>query len=301
MSGHERMRTRPAIAEVLAECRDAVEGRLVTLVPAGEQPLDRAMHAAVTSPGKRLRPSLVLVVARAFGRGDAALTDAACAVELVHAASLVLDDLPCMDDAELRRGQPTVHRQFGEAVAILAAFALLARAQAVLAAALAEAGLAPAYRDAMLRRCAGVVDRLCSGQALDLELGNGHADLARLERIHTLKTGALFEFAAELGAVGAGVTGTALETLLAFARNLGLAFQVADDLLDATGTSEQAGKSVRRDLALGRTTFVTVFGVAGARELCGELFDAARAALAPLGARAALLTELLEVIRARTS
>jgi len=286
---------------VLGECRAAVEDRLAALVPPGETNLARAMHAAVSSPGKRLRPALVLLVGRAHGRPLAGLVDVACTVELIHAASLLLDDLPCMDDAELRRGRPTVHRQFGEAVAILAAFALLARAQALLAEALAAVGLAPTYRDEMLRRCAEVIDHLCRGQALDLELAGGPADLGRLESIHTLKTGALFEFAAELGAVTSGLTGATLETLLAFARNLGLAFQVGDDLLDASGSPAEVGKTLHRDATLGRTTFVSVFGVDGARALRDELLDAARAALAPLGAKSTLFVELIEVVRVRTS
>lgn len=271
------------------------------LPPGGEDPLSAAMRAAVLAPGKRIRPALVLLVARAFGRGGAEVVDVACVPELVHAASLVLDDLPCMDDAELRRGQPTLHRQFGEAVAILAAFALLARAQALLPQALAAAGVPPAHRRDLQRRFAEVIEALCRGQVADLGLPGPAATLDALERIHAQKTGALFEYAALLGAVTAGAHGRAVEAVLAYARNLGLAFQVSDDLLDALGNASTLGKPVGKDATLARTTFVSVFGVAGAEALCEDLVEAARQALAPLGAAARHLNELATYVRHRTA
>ncbi len=281
----------------------AVNGRLAVHVPPADPGdlLGAAMHAAVLSPGKRIRPALVLLVAEAFGRSDEWVLEVACVPELVHAASLVLDDLPCMDDAETRRGEPTLHRRFGEAVALLAAFALLARAEALLPQALAAAGVAPAHRRHLQQRLGEVIEALCRGQIADLGLAGPAVTLEELERIHASKTGALFEYAALLGAVTAGARGAVLEAVLGFARNLGLAFQVRDDLLDVRGTCQALGKSAGRDAALGRATFVSVFGEDGAEALCEELVTAAQRALAPLGAAGRFLAELATYVRHRTA
>jgi len=292
------------LTSLLRRFSEAVDGRLSDLLPVASESgetLVSAMRAAVLSPGKRMRPALVLLVVHAFGRETESAVDVACVPELVHAASLVLDDLPCMDDAALRRGHPALHRQFGEAVAILAAFALLARAQALLPTALAAAGVAPAHRAGLQQDFAAVVGALCRGQEADLRLAGAAADLSALERIHAQKTGALFEYAALLGSVVAGVRGAVLEAVLAFARNLGLAFQVSDDILDARGEGGRLGKATGRDAALGRTTFVSVFGVAGSETLRDELIATARQALAPLGAHAQHLNELAEYVRTRLS
>ena len=291
-----------ALSVALARLRTLVDARLAVLVPesSSAEEVATSMRAAATSPGKRLRPCLTLLVVEAFGGEATAHVDLACTVELVHAASLVLDDLPCMDNADLRRGRPSLHRQCGEAVAILAAFALLARAQALLLQALAASRVAPAHRTAVIGRLARVVEAMCRGQSLDLAL-HGAVTLASLEQVHAEKTGALFEFAAELGGVAAEVTGDRLEMLLAYARNLGLAFQVSDDLLDALGSPETLGKPAGRDGELGRATFVSVFGTDGAAALRDELLAAAAGALAPLGRRAALLEELTTHVRERAS
>lgn len=280
-----------------------VDTRLPQLVPPADEALvvGRAMHEAATSPGKRLRPALVLLVAEAFGASSARLLDAACIVELVHGASLVLDDLPCMDDAELRRGRPTLHRQFGEAVAVLAAFALLGRAQSLLPDALATAGVVPAHRATLIRRLAEVVETMCHGQALDLGAVRPARTLDDLEAIHAGKTGALFVLAAEFGAVAAGITDSRLEALRAYARNLGLAFQVGDDLLDASSSRERLGKPAGRDRALGRVTFVSLLGPAGAATIRDELLDAAIGTLDPLGDGAVLLVSLANHVRTRTA
>lgn len=259
------------------------------------------MHEAATSPGKRLRPALVLLVAEAFGAPGARLLDAACVVELVHAASLVLDDLPCMDDADERRGRPALHRQFGEAVAVLAAFALLGRAQALLPRALAAAGVVPAHRTALVARLAEVIEAMCHGQALDLAAARPAATLDDLEAIHAGKTGALFVLAAELGAVAAGVTGDRLEALRVYARNLGLAFQVGDDLLDVSESCTVLGKPAGRDRALGRVTFVSLLGAASAAAIRDELLAAAVGALEPLGDRGLPLVQLADYVRTRTA
>lgn len=255
------------------------------------------MRYAATGPGKRLRPVLTLAVAELFGETADAVVDLAIAVEMVHASSLVLDDLPAMDDAELRRGRATVHRAFGEDVALLAAFALLNEAFALVAG--AAQSLAPRRytpQDMVHHLAAAIGTRgLVGGQALDLAAGDAALDLERLEYIHSHKTGALFLAAAELGAMAADARRRDLEAVSAYAKNLGLAFQIEDDLVDALATREEAGKDVRQDET--KTTFVKLLGVEGARTLADELLAAAIAALEPLGARAEALAALAQVVR----
>lgn len=304
-----RVRPSPAIppsgslAATLNRLRRRVEERLEQLMSCPEtgEPLARAMNQAVMGGGKRMRPVFLLLVSEVLGRPGRPPVDVACAIEMIHAASLVLDDLPCMDDATTRRGRPALHRVWGEATAILAAFAVLARAPEVLREGLIAAGVAPVHREALMARLAQVVETLCHGQLLDLGLAGVDADLDRLEAIHAQKTGALFVFAAELGAACAASWGAEREALLAYARNLGLAFQVKDDLLDVAASPEQTGKPLGRDAALGRTTFVSVFGMEGAQALCDELIAAAREAIAPLGAAVALLQEFADHVRSRAA
>ncbi|MCM2270347.1 MAG: polyprenyl synthetase family protein, partial [Thermoanaerobaculia bacterium] len=233
--------------------------------------MHRALRYAALGTGKRVRPVLTLAVAELLGdAGDESL-DLACAVELVHAASLVLDDLPSMDDAELRRGRPTTHRAFGEDVAILAAFALLTRAFQLVADAGQRLALKRYTSEDMVHHLADAVGTqgLVGGQALDLSSDPATVDLERLEYIHSHKTGALFLAAAELGAMAADARRKDLEAVARYAKNLGLAFQIEDDLLDALASREATGKDVRQDA--GKVTFVKLLGVDGARALADEL------------------------------
>jgi geranylgeranyl diphosphate synthase type II len=257
------------------------------------------MRYAALGGGKRVRPVLALAVAELCGARPAdAVVDVACAVELVHASSLVLDDLPSMDDAQLRRGRPTVHRAFGEDVAILAAFALLNRAYALVA----EAGQRLALRrygpEEMIHRLTDAVGTrgLVGGQALDLASTPADVDLERLEFIHSHKTGALFLAAAELGAMAADAKRKDLDAVSRYAKNLGLAFQIEDDLLDALATPAETGKDAKQDL--GKATFVGLLGVDGARALADELLAFAGASLTPFGARAEPLRALAELVAA---
>lgn len=257
------------------------------------------MHHALLSPGKRVRPVLTLVVAEMFGRRDPAIVDLACAVEMVHACSLVLDDLPCMDDAETRRGRPTTHRVYGEGVALLAAFALFNRAYALVA--WAGETLRPRrYSTAdMAHHLASAIgsEGLVGGQAVDLESRPEDMDLERLEYIHSHKTGALFLAAAELGAMAADASRRDLETISRYAKNLGLAFQITDDLLDVEGDPAKTGKPTGQDA--GKVTFVKLMGVERARGLAGELLTFAEAAVEPLGERADPLRSLARFVRHR--
>lgn len=255
------------------------------------------MRAAVLSPGKRVRPMLALAAAELLGgRADDAL-DLGCAVELVHGCSLVLDDLPAMDDAQLRRGRPTLHREFGEDVALLAAFALLNRAYALVAETSQRLRLSRYSPEDLLHHLAQAIgtEGLIGGQALDLASGGDAPTLADLEYIHSHKTGALFLAAAELGAMAADARRRDLEAIGAFAKNLGLAFQIEDDLLDVLATSEETGKDSGQDA--GKSTFVKLLGVAGARALADELLEFALAAVAPFGRRADVLRPLVELVR----
>ncbi|HEX7182797.1 MAG TPA: polyprenyl synthetase family protein [Thermoanaerobaculia bacterium] len=280
-----------------------MDRRLPELLPSpGErpEPVRRAMEYALTGPGKRVRPVLTLMVAELFGQRSGTVLDLACAVEMVHACSLVLDDLPSMDDASLRRGRPTAHRMFGESVALLAALALLNRAYALVAASANRLSLRRYTPEDMVHHLAAAIgsDGLIGGQALDLLSGPGEMDLELLEYIHSHKTGALFMAAAELGAMAADARRKDLEAVSRFAKNLGLAFQISDDLLDVLGTPEETGKDIAKDT--GKVTFVKLLGVPGAQALAAELLGFAVASLDPLGRKADPLRELVRFVSQRS-
>jgi geranylgeranyl diphosphate synthase type II len=275
---------------------------LPALLPeAGERPgpVHEAMHYALTSAGKRVRPVLTLAVAELFGERGAAALDLACAVEMVHACSLVLDDLPSMDDAALRRGRPTVHRVYGEAVALLAALGLLNRAYALVAESAHRLSPRRYTSEDMVHHLAAAIGSggLIGGQALDLLSKPEDADLDLLEYIHSHKTGALFMAAGELGAMAANARRRELEVVARFAKNLGLAFQISDDLLDVLATPEQTGKDAGQDAD--KATFVKLLGVAGAQALAAELLGFAVESLAPLGRRGDPLRELALFVEKR--
>ena len=259
------------------------------------------MRYALTSPGKRLRPVLALVVADLFGERSERVLDIACGIEMVHACSLILDDLPSMDDAELRRGRETVHRAFGEAVALLAALALLNRSYALVAEAAHHLPGKRYTAEDMIHHLAAAIGShgLIGGQALDLASPPFEVDLERLEYIHSHKTGALFMAAGELGAMAADARRRELEIVSRYAKNLGLAFQISDDLLDVLGTPRETGKDVGKDA--GKMTFVKLLGVDGARALAAELLGFAVASLEPLGKKADPLREIARFVQNRRS
>lgn len=287
----------------LEELRAAVEDRLGQLLPpTTEQPrqVHEAMHYALTSPGKRLRPVLTLAVAELFGSRPRNHLDLACTVEMVHAASLILDDLPSMDDALLRRGRPTTHRKFGEATALLASFGLLNRAFSLLAARGQRLQLRRYSTEDMVHHLADAIGSggLIGGQALDLASRPEDLDLERLEFIHSHKTGALFLAAGELGAMAADARRRDLETISRYAKNLGLAFQITDDLLDVLATPEETGKDSHQDD--GKATFVKLLGVSGAQALAAELLEFAVASLEPLGRKAEPLRSIARFVEGRS-
>jgi len=270
------------------------------LLPANRPPrLVQAMRHAVLGGGKRLRPLLVHAAGHAFG-GDPGLLDApASAVELIHAFSLVHDDLPAMDDDDLRRGRPTVHVAWDEATAILAGDALHALAFSVLA----EAPLPDAIRVALLRELAAAtgVDGMCAGQALDMEATGRELDPDALARLHGLKTGALFRASVRMGALAAGAPAPALPALDRYARALGLAFQIRDDILDVEGDAALLGKTAGKDQAQGKNTYPRVLGMERSRARLSELAEEMEAALAPLGDAADALRVLAGFAVARAS
>lgn len=276
-----------------ADYQHRVHAELERLV-SGNSEVERAMTYTVLAPSKQVRAVLVVLCAE-LCRGNATrAVPAAAAIELVHASSLILDDLPSMDDAPLRRGRRANHLEFGEAVAILAAFGLLNRAYGELARAY-DPPLA-ARMTALLSDAVGP-NGLIGGQALDLRATDTAIDFETLERIHRGKTGALFVAAAACGAISAGAAPDAIHSLSAYAKNLGLAFQIVDDLLDVAGDPSHTGKAVRADAR--KTTFVSFSGVDGARQLAAELCQTADRALAPFGSRADRLRELSAFVAAR--
>ena len=277
------------------EYQQRVERTLVRLVPEGGGAVQQAMAYTVHAPAKHVRPVLTLLAAELCGGTADPALPAAAAIELVHAASLILDDLPSMDDAPVRRGRPSNHRQHGEAIAILAAFGLLN---------LGYDTLAREYEPPIAARLSTVlgaavgIDGLIGGQSADLLATDQQISFEMLERIHRGKTGALFSAAAVAGAVVSAAAADDIARLEAFARNLGLAFQIVDDLLDVEGDPAQTGKAVRGDVK--KTTFVSFSGVEGARQLARELCETADRALAAFGRRADRLRELSAFVAARS-
>ena len=278
-----------------SDYQQRVEAELQRLIPSDGGPVHRAMAYTVHAPSKHVRPVLTLLSVEICGGEAARAVPVAAVIELVHASSLILDDLPSMDDAPLRRGKAANHRQHGEAMAILAAFGLLNMAFATLA-----REYDPVLSSRLAALIAGAVglDGLIGGQALDLLATDQQISFETLERIHRGKTGALFSASAVAGALVAAATAEDIARLDAFARNLGLAFQIVDDLLDVEGDPAETGKAVRADLK--KTTFVSFSGVAGARQLAGELCVTADRALAPFGRRADRLRELSAFVAGRS-
>lgn len=270
-----------------ARLRTAIEGRLERLAPAeasGARPLAQAMRAALLQPGKRSRPLIALLCAEHFGAIADEVLDLACAFEMVHAASLVFDDLPCMDDAAVRRGRPTIHRTYGEDAAVLAGVGLLNAAYATIAGAGSLSNGLARRLVIQLSEAVGL-DGLIAGQMRDLR-ERSDVDVAALASLNHQKTGVLFCAAAEAGAAAGRASEADRRLVSDFARHLGAAYQIRDDLLDATADGAVAGKDVNQDAD--KPTFVTLLGVGGTRRRLREEVAAARQALERLGRPASL-------------
>jgi geranylgeranyl diphosphate synthase type II len=281
--------------ELHAAERERIDAALDRLLPAEDawpERLHAAMRYAVFGGGKRVRPILVRLACRAAGGDPESVLEPACALEMVHTYSLVHDDLPALDDDSLRRGRPTVHVAFDEALAILVGDALLTEAFLVLGR-FPEGEAFAARRAEACRLVASAIGSggMVGGQVEDLEATGQPSDGARLDRIHRAKTGALIGAAVELGAWLAGVESERRAEFAAFGEKLGLCFQIADDILDVTGSAASLGKSPGKDAAAGKLTYPAVYGLTAARtrleELAGALVRQARAlegGEGPLGA-----------------
>ncbi|WP_404344197.1 (2E,6E)-farnesyl diphosphate synthase [Vreelandella aquamarina] len=268
---------------------DATLAALFDARPAVDERLEAAMRHGLLVGGKRLRPLLVYLAGQALGASEDDLDAPAAAIELIHAYSLIHDDLPAMDDDDLRRGQPTVHKAFDEATAILAGDALQALAFEVLAS-------RPHPRLGHLVSTLAVAsgrDGMVAGQALDLAAVGGHPDAEAMAHMHAHKTGALIVAAVRLGGlVAVEENDPRLTALIRYARAIGLAFQIHDDILDVTGDTATLGKISGADAARAKPTYPSLLGLAGAQRKANTLIDEAIAALAPLGEQAAPLADL---------
>src|SRR6202043_3087859 len=286
---------RGRIEEVLDDC--------LALPHPGTARLREAMRYSALGGGKRLRPLLVYITGESLGAPLEYLDAAAAAVELIHVYSLVHDDLPAMDDDDLRRGRPTCHRAYDEATAILVGDALQALGFEVLANEPMD-GVSAAVRLEMLRVLARAIGTagMAGGQAVDLAAVGQTLSIAAVENMHRRKTGALIQCSVLLGALAAGVSGAGeLAALQHFGAEIGLAFQIQDDILDVAGDPALLGKSTGADAALAKPTYPSTAGLAASRVRAGELRDAALAALEPLGERGAALAQLANFVVSRAS
>jgi geranylgeranyl diphosphate synthase type II len=293
------------ITHYLARRAAEVNEWLDRLVPSETTPpelLHRAMRYSLLAGGKRLRPALVLAAGEAFGADTDDLMPAACAIEMIHTYSLIHDDLPAMDNDDLRRGRPTCHKAFGEAVAILAGDALLTQAFRVLA---MDAPKRDAERQVTVIRevatAAGTVDALIGGQMADIENEGEKVDGSTLEYIHRSKTGAMIAASVVVGGTVAGASEDQIEKLRGYGQCIGLAFQIADDILDVTSTSEQLGKTPGKDQAANKATYPAIHGIAASQARARELVDEAVEIVSSLGLKTHVLEAIARFIIARSS
>jgi farnesyl diphosphate synthase len=294
----------PTLASAMSESAGAVVDALERLLPKSEFPenkLFEAMRYGTLNGGKRLRPFLVLSSARMFGVGDECALRTAAAIECVHCYSLIHDDLPAMDNADLRRGSPTVHKKFDEATAILAGDALLTIAFEILSDPRTHED--PQVRCRLvsaLARASGM-QGMVGGQMLDLIAESTQLDIGAITRLQRMKTGELIAVSTESGAILGKACTQHSNALRAYAHDLGLAFQIIDDLLDAEGTEAETGKSVGRDVAAGKATFVTVLGAERARNQATLLSEQAINHLSVFDGRAKNLEDVARFVVDRRS
>ena len=260
--------------------------------------LHEAMRYSLLAGGKRIRPVLVLAAGEALGASTDVLMPVACALEMIHTYSLIHDDLPAMDNDDLRRGRPTCHKVYGDALAILAGDALLTHAFLTLARRVSPERAAAVIAE--IGDAAGAGEGMIGGQVIDLESEGKPVTAEELDRIHLRKTAALLRAAAVSGGLVAGASDAQLEALRLFGIRIGLAFQVADDVLDVTGTSSDLGKTPGKDVAANKATYPSLFGVQQSIARSRALVDAAIDAIAILGPGADRLRELARFVVART-
>lgn len=281
----------------VAALRDEINTRLDQLLPASDHhpaSLHKAMRYSLLGSGKRVRPLLCLLISEAAGgTGRSFALDAGCAIEMVHTASLILDDLPCMDNADMRRGRPTTHREFGQSTSILASVGLLNRAFGVIA---EHHEVAPDTRTRALEVLSEAVgsNGMIAGQEIDLHERRKYNHATPIESVNWLKTGVLFVAAAHTGALAAGLQAEAIGAVNDFAKHVGLAFQTADDLIDRTGDAQSIGKDVGQDTDI--PTLASISGTQSARLSCEDNLRQAHRALNESGLDPAGLTALVDGI-----
>ncbi|MGE0259246.1 MAG: polyprenyl synthetase family protein [Alphaproteobacteria bacterium] len=275
---------------------DAAIERLLAVPPGLESRVYEAMRYSALAPGKRLRPLLVLASSHLFGVARGGALQVAAATEMVHAYSLIHDDLPAMDNSDLRRGRPTCHRQFDDATAVLAGDGLLTMAFEVLAD--PDTHGDAAVRIELVAALAGAAGAagMVGGQMIDLIAETTPLDIGAITRLQRMKTGALIAFACEAGAILAKASGELRAALRFYAHDLGLAFQIADDLLDVEGVAEETGKPVGADAVAGKATFVSILGVERARAQAELLVGQAVAHLDVFEDRAELLRQVARFV-----
>ena len=286
------------LAEYMARQQKAVEAALDRWVPGEDEnpaTIHRAMRYSLFAGGKRVRPLLAIAAAEAVSDAPGGIESCACALEMIHTYSLIHDDLPALDNDDLRRGRPTCHKVFGDAMAILAGDALLTLAFEVLA----KLDAGAERRIELVRELAtasGTVGGMIGGQVNDIEGEGKHPTARLLESIHRAKTGALLRASVRMGAIYAGADVEQLAALTGFGEHVGLAFQIVDDILDVEQSSEALGKTAGKDAAQNKITFPAVYGIERSREMAEEERLAAHLALQPFDDRAQRLRELADLV-----
>ncbi|HVF30982.1 MAG TPA: farnesyl diphosphate synthase [Pyrinomonadaceae bacterium] len=291
----------PDLQSFFSEVSSLVNSELDWLIPEVGQPprsLRDSIRWSLFAPGKNFRSALVFAVGRVFDAKDEQLVRTGAAVEMIHTYSLIHDDLPSMDDADLRRGREACHRKFGESTAILAGDALQVLAFKAIA---EDERLAKELRLTLMSALAKAAVQMVVGQQLDLEAEGRSVTIDELEWIHRNKTGALIGFSAEAGAVIGGASDTEFTAISNFAERLGLLFQITDDLLDVTQTTEELGKTAGKDSEANKATYPAVFGIERAEQLAKDVHAEVVSSVAALGDRAALLVETADAILTRRS
>lgn len=282
---------------VIAGLTERVNGFLATVIPAdGSIPatLASAMHYSLNAGGKRLRPIFALLSYRSFGKDPDEILKPACALELIHTYSLIHDDLPCMDDDDFRRGKPTLHKQYGDAIAVLAGDALHALAFQFLA----ETRNPRAVLE--VSRAIGISGML-AGQVADVEAEGKDISREQIEYIHRNKTAALIEVALKLGAILADGDEKSISMFASYGSKIGLAFQIIDDILDVTGSQEKLGKDVGSDEKNAKATYPRVVGLQASRDIAAQLIADAISEVKPLGEESAIFEYLAEFVMKRDS
>lgn len=295
------------LKQYIKECCELVENKLESILPQSDElpfSLHRAMRYSTFAGGKRIRPVLLLAACEAVGGDRLKAVSAGAAMEMIHTYSLVHDDLPAMDNDDFRRGNPTNHKVFGEAVAILAGDALLTQAFILLSSPELTAAVPAATLLQVIQEFAGCAGSrgMVGGQVVDMESEGKHdIDLPTVQYIHTHKTGALIKASVKAGALLGGATPGQLDALVRYGEAIGLAFQIADDILDIEGTTDELGKDAGSDQARGKATYPSVVGIGEARRRSVELLDMALQSIDGLDHRADPLREIARYVVARKS